>query len=187
MVTKICVGNNVGDVYYDAKFYPNRFRSFGSAHVWFRAPRHKVTRLFFGGEGGFLRKATAETRAPIYFDANYVKYHVTHGFHLPRCGVPKVFKGSLGKRALMFFCKCIDMFFSVFYQIPVWSVCKCVDLHKNSYKLMYAVQSAFNKSHVGCPWDQLMVKMKYNGLNPAPMDNRRKSWSLYPQLLHTKS
>jgi len=43
------------------KFYPNQFRGFGSAHVWFRAPRHKVTRLFLG----FLRKATAETRAPI--------------------------------------------------------------------------------------------------------------------------
>jgi len=33
MVTKICVGNCVGDVYHRAKFYPNRFRSFGSAHA----------------------------------------------------------------------------------------------------------------------------------------------------------
>ena len=61
MVTKICVGNYVGDIYHHAKFYPNRFRGFGSAHAWFRAPRHKVIRLFFW----FLRKATAETRAQI--------------------------------------------------------------------------------------------------------------------------
>jgi len=61
MVTKICVGDYVGDIYHHAKFYPNRFRGFGSAHASFRAPRHKVTRLFFR----FLRKATAETRAPI--------------------------------------------------------------------------------------------------------------------------
>ena len=47
------------DIYHHAKFYPNRFRGFGSAHAWFRDP--KVTRLFFW----FLRKATAETRAPI--------------------------------------------------------------------------------------------------------------------------
>ena len=48
MVTKICVGNYVGDIYHRAKLYPNRCRGFGSAHVWFRTPRHKVTRLFFG-------------------------------------------------------------------------------------------------------------------------------------------
>ena len=64
MVTKICVDNYVGDIYHHAKFDPNRFGGFGSAHAWFRAPRHKVTRLFFWG-GGFLRKATAETRVPI--------------------------------------------------------------------------------------------------------------------------
>ena len=52
MVTKICVGDYVGDIYHHAKFYPNSFRGFGSAHAWFRAPRHKVTRLFFGGDGG---------------------------------------------------------------------------------------------------------------------------------------
>ena len=63
MVTKICVRNYVGDIYEHAKFYPNRFRGFGSAHALFLAPRHKVTRLSFGG--GFLGKATAETRAPI--------------------------------------------------------------------------------------------------------------------------
>jgi len=61
MVTKICVGNYVQDTYHHEKFYLNRFRGFSSAHAWFRAP--KVTRLLFGGE--FLRKATAETRAPI--------------------------------------------------------------------------------------------------------------------------
>jgi len=62
MVTKICVGNYVGDIYHHAKFYANQFRGFASAHAWFRAPRHKVTWLFWGG---FLRKATAEMRAPI--------------------------------------------------------------------------------------------------------------------------
>ena len=49
IVTKICVGDYVGDIYQHAKFYPNRFRGFSSAHAWFRAPRHKVTRLFFVG------------------------------------------------------------------------------------------------------------------------------------------
>ena len=49
MVTKICAGNYVGDIYHRAKFYPNRFRGFGSAHAWFRAPRHKVTQLLFWG------------------------------------------------------------------------------------------------------------------------------------------
>jgi len=62
MVTKICVGNCVGDIYYHAKFYPIglgfsvlRMRDFAplsaqsdSATFW-----------------GFLRKATAEARAPI--------------------------------------------------------------------------------------------------------------------------
>ena len=32
-VTKICVGNYVGDIYHHAKFYPNRFRGVGSAHA----------------------------------------------------------------------------------------------------------------------------------------------------------
>jgi len=50
MVTNICVGNYVGDIYHHATFYLNRLRSFGSAHAWFRAPRHKVTRLFWGGD-----------------------------------------------------------------------------------------------------------------------------------------
>ena len=49
MVTKICVGDYIGDIYNHAKFYPNWFRGFGSAHARFRAPRHKVTQLFFGG------------------------------------------------------------------------------------------------------------------------------------------
>ena len=30
MVTKICVGDYVGDIYHNAKFYPNRFRGFFS-------------------------------------------------------------------------------------------------------------------------------------------------------------
>ena len=30
-------------MYHHAKFYPNRFSGFGSAHAWFRAPRYKVT------------------------------------------------------------------------------------------------------------------------------------------------
>ena len=30
---QICVGNYVGDIYHHAKFYPNRFRGFGSAHA----------------------------------------------------------------------------------------------------------------------------------------------------------
>ena len=58
MVTKICVGNYVGDIYHHAKFYPNRFTGFGSAHA-----QSDLATLFFGG---FLRKATAETRARIF-------------------------------------------------------------------------------------------------------------------------
>jgi len=33
MVTKICVDDYVRDIYHRAKFYPNRFRGFGSAHA----------------------------------------------------------------------------------------------------------------------------------------------------------
>ena len=66
MVTKICVGNYVGDK--QAKFYPNSFRGFGSAHARFRAPRHKVTRLLFLVlEKGYSREACTD------FDAKYVK------------------------------------------------------------------------------------------------------------------
>jgi len=57
MVTKICVGDYVGDIYHHVKFYPNRFRGFGSAH-----PSAQSDSTIFGG---FFRKATAETRAPI--------------------------------------------------------------------------------------------------------------------------
>jgi len=39
MVTKICVGTYVWDIYHRAKFYPNRYRGFGSAHAWFRDPQ----------------------------------------------------------------------------------------------------------------------------------------------------
>jgi len=61
MVTKTCVVDCIGDIYHHANFSPNRFRGFGSAHAWFRAPRHKWLGYFWG----LLRKATAETRAPI--------------------------------------------------------------------------------------------------------------------------
>jgi len=49
----VCVRNYVvrnydGNIYNRAKFCPNRLRTFGSAHAWFRAPRHRVTQLFFG-------------------------------------------------------------------------------------------------------------------------------------------
>ena len=68
MVTKIRVRNYVGDIYHRAKFYPNRFRGFGSAHASFRAPQHKVTRLHFGVlEKGYSRDARTD------FDAKYVK------------------------------------------------------------------------------------------------------------------
>jgi len=33
VVTKICIGDYVGDFYHRAKFYPKRFRGFGSAHA----------------------------------------------------------------------------------------------------------------------------------------------------------
>ena len=88
MVAKIFVRDYLGDIYHHAKFYPNRFRGFGSAHAWFRAPRHKVTRLFFWG-GGFLRKATAETCAPIILTQN------TSNDEVPRKEVP--FGGSKTK------------------------------------------------------------------------------------------
>jgi len=56
MVTKICVGDYVGDIYHHAKFYPNRFRGFVSAHAWFRVPLRKVTQLFFFWGGGVLEQ-----------------------------------------------------------------------------------------------------------------------------------
>jgi len=69
MVTKICVGDYVGNIYHHAKFYPNRFRGFVSAHAWFRVPLRKVTRLFFFGgvvlEQGYRRDARTA------FDARY--------------------------------------------------------------------------------------------------------------------
>jgi len=68
MVTKICVGNYVGDIYHHGKFYPNQFRGFGSAHALFRSTRHKVTGLFLGVlQKGYRRDARAD------FDAKYVK------------------------------------------------------------------------------------------------------------------
>ena len=62
MVTKICVGNYVWDIYHHAKFYPNRFRGFGSVRMRDFAP---LGTKWLGYFFGFLRKATAETRAPI--------------------------------------------------------------------------------------------------------------------------
>jgi len=47
-LTKIYIRDYVGNIYHHAKFYPNLFRGFVSAHAWFRAPRHKVTQLFWG-------------------------------------------------------------------------------------------------------------------------------------------
>jgi len=59
MVTKICVGDYVGDIYQDAKIGLGvsvlRMRDF--------APIGTKRLGYFGG--GFLKKATAETRAPI--------------------------------------------------------------------------------------------------------------------------
>jgi len=49
MFTKICVGNYVGDICHHAKFYPNRFRGFGSAHAWFRDPRRFCKEVPFWG------------------------------------------------------------------------------------------------------------------------------------------
>ena len=60
MATKICVGNYVGDIYHHAKFYRNWFRV-SDLRMRDFAPLGTVTRLLFW----FLRKATAETRAPI--------------------------------------------------------------------------------------------------------------------------
>ena len=98
----------VGDIYHHAKCYRNRFRSFGSAHAWFRAPR-----LFFGL---LMRKATAETRAPI-FDEKYVKrrgsaqgsafwgsrnQYLRFGFHFP----PKPpFLGTISTGLRFFFAR----------------------------------------------------------------------------------
>jgi len=63
MGTKICVGDYVGVSYYRAKFYPNWFKDFVSACVISRPLGQSDSGNFLGE--GFLRKATAETRAPI--------------------------------------------------------------------------------------------------------------------------
>jgi len=78
MFTKICVGDWVGDIYYHAIFFTNRFRGFGSAHAWFRASRHKVTRLLFIGvlEKGYSRDERTD------FDVN------TSNDAVPRREVP---------------------------------------------------------------------------------------------------
>ena len=73
MVTKICTGNYVGDIYHHAKFYLNQFRGFGSAQS-----DSAIIVLFW-----CLRTATAETRAPILT-------HNTSNDAVSRKEVPKV-------------------------------------------------------------------------------------------------
>jgi len=58
MVTKICVGDYVGDIYQHAKFHPNRF-SVSVLRMRDFAPIGTKWLGYF--LGGFLRKATAET------------------------------------------------------------------------------------------------------------------------------
>ena len=83
MVTKICVGNYryVGDIYHHAKFYPNRFAGFGSAHAWFRAP--KVTRLYIF--------CSWERLQPRRVNRFWRKIRQTTRFHARKCllGVEK--------------------------------------------------------------------------------------------------
>ena len=77
------VGDYVGDIYHHGKFYPDRFRGFVSAHVWFRAPRHKVTPLFLGGSW--------ETLQPRRVHRFLHNIHQTPRFHRSKCllGVAK--------------------------------------------------------------------------------------------------
>jgi len=63
MVTKICVGNYVGDIYHHAKFYPNRFWGFRFCACVISRPSAQSDSAIFGGS--CMRKATAETCAPI--------------------------------------------------------------------------------------------------------------------------
>ena len=70
MVTKICVGDCVGDIYHHPKFYPNRFRGFGSAHL------RVISRPLAQSDS-----ATVETRAPILT-------HNTSNDAIPRKEVP---------------------------------------------------------------------------------------------------
>ena len=67
MVTKICVGDYVGDIYHNAKFYPNRFRGFFSSYTRnihpscsLRYPIRMFTTFF-----GSSNRDTAETPAWI--------------------------------------------------------------------------------------------------------------------------
>jgi len=59
MITKVCVGDYVGDIYHHAKFY-----QIGLRVSVLRMRDFAPLGYFFLG-GGFLRKATAKTRAPI--------------------------------------------------------------------------------------------------------------------------
>jgi len=66
MVTKICLGDCVGDIYHRAKFYPNRFRGLVS-----RPSAQNDSAIFFWG-GGVLEKGYRRD-ARTDFDAKYVK------------------------------------------------------------------------------------------------------------------
>ena len=82
MVTKICVGDYVGDIYQHAKFHPNRF-SVSVLHMRDFAPIG--TKWLGSFLGGFLRKATAETHR------FWRKIHQTTQFRARKCllGVAK--------------------------------------------------------------------------------------------------
>jgi len=61
MVTKICVGNYVSDIYNRAKFYPNRFRVDQFCACVISRPSAQSDSAIFG----VLEKGYSETRAPI--------------------------------------------------------------------------------------------------------------------------
>ena len=67
MVTKICIGDYIGDIYHNAKFYPNQFRGFFSPYTRnihppcsLRYPIRMFTTFFW-----FFQSSTAETPAWI--------------------------------------------------------------------------------------------------------------------------
>ena len=72
MVTKICIGDYVGDIYHHAKFYPNRFRGFGFCACIISHPSAQSDSAIFFGGGGVLEKGySRDERAN--FHAKYVK------------------------------------------------------------------------------------------------------------------
>ena len=76
MVTKICVGNYVGDIYHRAKFYPNRFRGFGSAHGL-------LGRFYRYAKFGWNRCSTFDNIKVLIFCA----FGLKTPFHAPKIGV----------------------------------------------------------------------------------------------------